>query len=103
MNNNIWRMNKQGEQYKHGKTTTQRAMSYIKTWESRCYSSGIPDEASRLLMDSGRVPSYKAIAECILKNDLHLYGLGFMPHVSHWYKVVKKEKSDYESDQMKLI
>lgn len=53
-------------------------------------------------MESGRVPSYKAIAECILKNDLHLYGIGFMPHVSHWYRVVKKEKEDAESNQNNL-
>jgi predicted phosphoadenosine phosphosulfate sulfurtransferase len=29
------------------------------------------------LHDAGKAPSYKAIAIAILKNDLHLYSLGF--------------------------
>jgi predicted phosphoadenosine phosphosulfate sulfurtransferase len=29
------------------------------------------------LIDSGRVPSYKALALAILRNDHHLYSLGF--------------------------
>ena len=64
-------------------------MSYIEVWEARCYCDGIPDEVSFRLMESMRVPSYKAIAMCILNNDLALYGLGFAPHVSHWYRTVK--------------
>jgi predicted phosphoadenosine phosphosulfate sulfurtransferase len=54
-------------------------------------------------MKSMRVPSYKAIALCILQNDLHLYGLGFQPHVSHWYKVVKTDNFRSESEQMNLL
>jgi len=50
-----------------------------------------------------RVPSYKAIAMAILNNDLPLYALGFQPHVSHWYHVVKNEKSDEESRQIRLF
>lgn len=66
----------------------------MKTWEERCYRDGIPDEVPQSVMESMRAPSYKAIAMCILNNDLHLYGLGFAPHVSHWYRAVKvKEKS----------
>lgn len=73
----------------------------MKTWEDRCYSDGIPDEVNFHLMDSGRVPSYKAIALAILNNDLHLYALGFQPHVSHWYKVVKS--SNDESPQIEMF
>jgi predicted phosphoadenosine phosphosulfate sulfurtransferase len=50
-----------------------------------------------------RAPSYKAIAMAILNNDLPLYALGFQPHVSHWYKVVKKEQSDIQSPQLRLL
>lgn len=41
-----------------------------------------------------RVPSYRAIAECILKNDLKLYGLGFQPEVKPAYLAVKKLKKE---------
>ena len=64
--------------------------SYVKVWEERCYENGIPDEIEAGLMNSMRVPSYKALAMCILNNDLHLYGVGFSPHISHWYRVVKQ-------------
>jgi len=50
-----------------------------------------------------RVPSYKAIALAILNNDLHLYSLGFSPHVSHWYRVVKTEKEKTNSNQIEMF
>jgi predicted phosphoadenosine phosphosulfate sulfurtransferase len=31
------------------------------------------------LASTGRFPSYKSIAICILKNDLSLLGIGFVP------------------------
>jgi predicted phosphoadenosine phosphosulfate sulfurtransferase len=77
--------------------------SYEEVWESRCYPDGIPDEVPDGLMKSMRVPSYKAIAMAILQNDLYLYSLGFQPHVSHWYRVVKKEKEKNESIQLNLF
>jgi predicted phosphoadenosine phosphosulfate sulfurtransferase len=52
---------------------------YEKTWERRCYSRGIPDEVPAKIAKAMRAPSYKAIAMCILKNDLHLTALGFSP------------------------
>lgn len=70
---------------------------------SRCYSDDIPDEVPDELMDSLRAPSYKAIAICLLKNDFHLYGLGFQPHVSHWYKAVKSERQKHLSAQRELL
>ena len=51
--------------------------AFVTLWENRCYSSGIPDEVPKKLSDSGRVPSYKAIALSILKNDLKLRSIGF--------------------------
>lgn len=53
-------------------------------------------------MESMRVPSYKAIAMCILNNDLALYGLGFAPYVSHWYRTVKQLNKE-KTNQMELF
>lgn len=103
MSSNIWQIRKQAKQYHHGKTCTSRVKSYIKTWENRCYFEGIPDEVSDGLMKSMRVPSYKAIALALLKNDLMLYSLGFSPEVSKWYKVIKKEQLKSEKKQMDLL
>jgi len=77
--------------------------SYEKVWEGRCYSNGIPDEVPSGLMKSMRVPSYKAVAMAILNNDLHLYALGFQPHISHWCRVLKDEKEKSESCQEMLL
>lgn len=76
--------------------------SYVQVWEDRCYPDGIPDEVPVGLMKSMRVPSYKAIAMAILSNDLHLYSLGFQPHVSHWYRVVKANSKEDKS-QMEMF
>lgn len=46
-------------------------------WINRCYSDGIPDEVPELLSKTGRAPSWKKIAMCLLKNDMKLRGLGF--------------------------
>lgn len=100
MSKNIWQINKQSEQYEHGKTCISRAKSYVKTWRDRCYED-IPDEVPQSIMESMRAPSYKAIAMCILNNDLPLYGLGFAPHVSHWYRAVKQLKAK-EDNQMEF-
>lgn len=69
-------------------------MSYIKTWENRCYSNGIPDEIPVKLANSGRVPSYKMIAISILKNDLTLKGLGFDGKYTNYYKELKSANKD---------
>lgn len=49
----------------------------MQTWEDRCYKDGIPDEVPACLMRSMRVPSYKALAIAILKNDFNLLSVGF--------------------------
>ena len=59
---------------------------YIKTWESRCYKNGIPDEVPKEIFD--KVPSYKAIAMAILKNDIGI--LGIEKPKSQWYSVLKR-------------
>ena len=77
--------------------------AYVSTWESRCYKDGIPDEISNLLEKSNRVPSYKAIAIAILKNDLTLKSLGFSGKESAWAYELKKEKNKKEKKQMELL
>lgn len=59
---------------------------HIKTWESRCYSDGIPDEAPEEIFD--KVPSYKRIAIAIMKNDLQI--IGITPKKSIYYDMLKK-------------
>lgn len=76
---------------------------YIKLWESRCYSEGIPDEAPQEISDM--VPSYKRIAIAILKNDYSLKSLGFAPPVSEYYGMFKRIEIEARPGwkQMKLF
>jgi predicted phosphoadenosine phosphosulfate sulfurtransferase len=76
---------------------------YVSTWEGRCYKDGIPDEVSRSLQLSHRVPSYKAVAMAILKNDLKLTTLGFSTKHSMWSDVLKAEKKKKEENQLNLF
>jgi predicted phosphoadenosine phosphosulfate sulfurtransferase len=64
--------------------------SYIKTWENRCYSSGIPDEAPKRLEQLNKVPSYRMIVLAILRNDYPLKTLGFEPTKSKYYHELKR-------------
>ena len=63
-------------------------LNYIKTWEQRCYFEGIPDEVPLRLQQLNKVPSYKMIAICILKNDLS--NLGIIPKKSIYYSMLKR-------------
>lgn len=45
-------------------------------WEDRCYEKGIPDEVPAKLLFSGRAPSWKALAVCLLSNDHQFQRLG---------------------------
>jgi len=93
MSSGFWRTDKRIEPFELGKTTTSRAKIYVKEWQARCYDD-IPDEVSDGLMNSGRVPSYKAIAIAVLKNDLQLGALGFGRTHTHWYDILKKIEID---------
>lgn len=64
----------------------QEIENYVKTWENRCYSDGLPDEAPEEIKHL--VPSYKQIAICILKNDCR--SIGIYPKKSLYYDVLKK-------------
>lgn len=105
MSSGFWQTKRQIEQFKSGRTTIARVEVYCQTWEARCYQQGIPDEIPDGLMKSGRVPSWKAIAIAILKNDLHLRALGFSFDESALVKDLRlakkiegeKQKQGYQS------
>lgn len=69
-------------------STSEKVEQYIKAWEARGYSEGIPDEVPTRLMWLRKAPSYKAIALALLKNDIT--DLGFTPPVSAWYSELKR-------------
>lgn len=79
----------------------EQIFNYIREWEGRCYSGGIPDEAPIEIND--KVPSYKKIALCILRNDLR--GIGVEPKYSKYYSILKRieiEAREYNGKQFKL-
>ena len=72
-------------------------------WESRCYADGIPDEVPAKLATSGRVPSWKAIAIALLRNDYQLKSLGFDGRHTPWAEELKRIKQKDESLQNDLF
>ena len=61
---------------------------HIEDWRARGYPDDIPDEVPDVLSDFA--PSYKAICQAILKNDLGFHSLGMTPKVSAWYSAIKR-------------
>jgi predicted phosphoadenosine phosphosulfate sulfurtransferase len=72
----------------------EKILQYIKTWEARGYSDGIPDEAPIELENRNKVPSYRRICLAILRNDYSLKSLGFTPKKSKYYSAYKKIEID---------
>lgn len=70
--------------------TIKLVNQYINAWLGRGYASDIPDEVPQVLMKQGLAPSYKAICQAILKNDMNMESLGFTPKPSAWYSAIKK-------------
>jgi predicted phosphoadenosine phosphosulfate sulfurtransferase len=83
----------------------EKINQYIKTWEQRCYSDGIPDEAPIEIFD--KVPSYKRICIAILKNDTHLTSLGYTAPESKYYGMLKRieieSRKRKKGDQLNLF
>ena len=78
---------------------------YIKDWENRCYSNGIPDEVEKRIEELNKAPSYRAIAKAIMKNDYQLESLGFLPKKSVWYHKLKQieiANRPFKSKQLNL-
>jgi len=66
--------------------------NYIKTWESRCYKDGIPDELPNTLESLDRIPSYKKICMAIMKNEFNLESLGITRKPCAIYQDIKREE-----------
>jgi predicted phosphoadenosine phosphosulfate sulfurtransferase len=83
-----------------GKKTTERVMAFVKMWEDRCYSSGIPEELPQLLAATNRAPCWKSIATAILRNDLKLRALGFTEesYNADMIRRIEKENEPREPD-----
>lgn len=71
-------------------------------WQNRCYSDGIPDEVPELLSKTGRAPSWKKIAICLLNNDMKLRGLGFTEASYDPALISSIESVSRKTDQMEL-
>ena len=69
--------------------TVERVEQYIKRWLKQGYRE-IPDEVPTQLMRERLAPSYKAICQALLSNDMHLVSLGCSGPRSDWYSVFKK-------------
>ena len=102
MSSGYWQTRRQRGQYANGLTLTQKIEAYCGTWEQRCYDGGIPDEVPRKLQVASRAPSYRAIAMCILKNDLHLRGLGFDAGESELCTELRRELARTQSPQLSM-
>ena len=63
---------------------------YVRIWKDRCYFDGIPDEVPDSLMNLNLAPSYKAIAIALLRSDVSLISLGFVPVACPWYCALKR-------------
>lgn len=77
---------------------------YIRLWESRCYSDGIPDTCPGEIFEM--VPSYHKIALAILKNDHNLKLLGYNVDPCEAYKFLKRieiEARNIYPKQLKLF
>lgn len=68
----------------------KKIQNYIKEWENKCYSNGIPDEAPLRLEQLNKVPSYKSIVRAILKNDIALKSLGYTQKKCNSYHELKR-------------
>lgn len=103
MSSGYWQTIKRKEQLMNGNSTTERVKEYISKWKDRCYSVDIPDELPRKLQESGRAPSYRAIAEAILKNDVMLNSIGGNRKDSKWAEILYDEHKRKESAQLWLL
>jgi len=70
--------------------TKDKIKTYVKKWENRCYTTGIPDAAPIELEQNDLVPSYRRICLAILKNDNNLLTLGFTKSKSKAYNDLKR-------------
>lgn len=76
-----------------------KILLFIKWWEERGYSEGIPDEADLNLEMKRDVPSWRRICKSLLRNDYWCKGLGFSQHKTEGYKkyldLMKRRKEEW--------
>lgn len=80
-----------------------KIFTFIKWWEERGYSQGIPDQAPSLLESERIAPSWRRITKSLLRNDYWCKGLGFTQHKTDAYnKYLKLKKEQRELTKFKL-
>lgn len=55
----------------------QKIEAWIRSWKTRGYQDGLPDEAPETLESLCRVPSWRMVCLAIIKNDHALATLGY--------------------------
>ena len=81
----------------------KECFEYIRTWESRCYKDGLPDDAPVEIFD--KVPSYKTIAKAIMKNDVSVLGIIKKPCKAYisLKRVEISKRENGQSNQLQLF
>lgn len=69
-----------------------KILAWVKKWESRGYSCGIPDEADLGIELAERAPSYRRICMAIMKNDVQLESLGYSREYCPMYMAIKRDE-----------
>ena len=70
----------------------EKILAWVKKWEGRGYSGGIPDEADLGIELAERAPSYRRICLAIMKNDVQLESLGYTREPCAIYMSIKREE-----------
>lgn len=68
----------------------RKIRNYIKEWERKGYSTGIPEEAPSRLEAMNKAPSFRMICKAILRNDIALTTLGFSREKTDAYMTIKR-------------
>ena len=76
----------------------EKIQQYITIWRERCYGDDIPDAGPDDIFD--RVPSYKRIVLCILKNDFR--DIGIQPQKSEYYSQLKRIEIEERAKKEKI-
>lgn len=71
-----------------------KIFTFIKWWEARGYSEGIPDEAPYILEAKRLAPSWRRICKSLLRNDFWCKGLGFSQQKTAAYESYLKLKKE---------
>lgn len=80
--------------------TEQKIKQYIEKWQKQGYPGELPDSAPRVLEKNNLAPSWRAIAYCLLQNDLGLSQLGFSRPHSRWYDIIKKIEIEGRNNEL---